>query len=822
MSSTTRVSLFVALIALFSPALYGQQKIDSGRGVNWPTNCAAGQAYSPADNVCVTPGSTTNPIGAVYQTNFFSGATFSQRLSACVSGLNPVFGGTCDGRQEPSETLTSTITISTPNAHVILPCSTITTPDSIVVPAGIRNVVVEGCSFQGGSTASGTEGGTVWIYTGSGDAISVGDPTFAANTQGFWMSNINLNTASAGTSAVGVHFYRAQEIRLDNIYANGNNLAGQVALLLDGTNNYSGGTVIDFYANGFGVGVQGQGGANGGDGLNAATFVKLHVVCPSGVSGTIGINILSGDASTFSGGDVEQCATMLHLGTFAVNNGFFGVRNENSGTQYIADAKSGNNTIESGTQIFNNGASTNITDNGNTNSFRSANTWAFNPTKGQTTHEAVDLTLTDHRIEGIGLGNDRGHEVELGTDLQQYTGVFRWTEGYTDAAGSGTQAWVIHDGINNVDRFNATQFGTATANTVVALMDYSGGCYNTSTPPTLIFTGGGGTGAAATANMIPSTSLSCNSGSGYTIGTFTITNAGSGYTSNPTLTTNTPGNEITPPHVMVAEVFTSGGTNNQTVVNSAGTGAVVINGSANAGSGGVVIGSGNANSGDEAMTIDNNGQMNRFAAVGSPTSIVDEDWIGGVDYWNRESETTGWILRCVACTTPTNMLSLFLNGGINLNSAAGTTDSVTINNSAASGTGGFTVYEGGSNSNVVAGGISGTGNFVNAGDANIGNSVDGTGSLTLGNHLNQSGTNDFAGSCSVTTSVSSTQSCGVGLQHSYASTPVCTATLYGTTPPTYAPNFIVGYATGTATVYTASTVGVETLTFSVMCVGNPN
>lgn len=765
-------------------------------------------------NSFITTGAISgSQLGAIYQVDHFSGATFAEQLTACMNALPAGFGGTCDARNIQSQTLDAAITVNVPNVHVYLPCSTITTAFSFKVAAGIRNSNIEGCTYQGGSTASGTAGGTVWVYTGSGDAFAIGDTTFAANTPGYWLHNINLNTAGASSGAVGIHFYRTQELRIDNVYANGDNLNDQTALIMDGTNNYSGGTVIDFYANGFGIGIQGQGSANGGDGMNAATFVKVHIVCPTGQSGTIGINILSGDGNTFSGGDVEQCATMLHLAQFAVYNTFFGVRNESSGNQYTADAHSNNNMIESGTLISNNGQNTAIVDNGTNNSFRSGNTYAFNPTKGQTTHEAVDSTLTDHRIFGIGLGNERGHEVEVGTDLELYTGTYRWTEGFTDGAGTGSQAWVIHDGLANVDRFNAFQYGSTASGTVVAVMDYSGGCYNTSTAPTLVFSGGGGSGAAATANMVASTSLSCNSGSGYTIGTFTITNQGSGYTSNPTLATNAPANEITPPHVLTAEVFTVGGTLNQTSVNSTGTGQVVINGSANAGTGGLIVGSGSANAGAAAATIDDNGQMDRFAAVGSPTTINDEYWIGGVDQWIDERGTGSYALRCQVCTTPTNMLSLFVNGSINLNSAAGTTTGVTINNSSTSGTGGFTVYEGGSNSNVVAMSVSGVGAVATAGNVSVGNGVSGTGNLVVGSHLNQAATADFAGSCTMTTT-----SCGVGFFHSWSSTPACVATPQGTTP-VIGLSWTVGYSGGTATVY-ASTA--NTLTWNVICVGNPN
>jgi hypothetical protein len=63
-------------------------------------------------------------------------------------------------------------------------------------------------------------------------------------------------------------------------------------------------------------------------------------------------------------------------------------------------------------------------------------------------------------------------------------------------------------------------------------------------------------------------------------------------------------------------------TNNQTVINSAGTGAVVLNGSNNSGTGGVVIGSGGA-SGTTVATISNagNAQFNGTLQVGGASTL---------------------------------------------------------------------------------------------------------------------------------------------------------------------------------------------------------
>jgi hypothetical protein len=64
-------------------------------------------------------------------------------------------------------------------------------------------------------------------------------------------------------------------------------------------------------------------------------------------------------------------------------------------------------------------------------------------------------------------------------------------------------------------------------------------------------------------------------------------------------------------------------TNNQTVINAAGTGAVVLNGSTNAGTGGVVIGSGGASE-TTVATISNagNAQLNGTLQVGGTSTLA--------------------------------------------------------------------------------------------------------------------------------------------------------------------------------------------------------
>ena len=220
--------------------------------------------------------------------------------------------------------------------------------------------------------ASGSQGGTVFLYSGAGSMIQVGDPTYAADTLGFHLDNVVINTTSATNStAQALTAYRTQEMDLQSLYLLGN--SNQTGMTLDGTGNYTGGTFYDNAVNGFQTAVNAIGHqvANSAttDWLNASTFVRLHIDCPTSsgnpINGTSGINLQQGDGNTFTGGDVEGCDTALHLGPNAQNNTIIGLRNENSNNQIVADSGSSyNNWITGGTMFTGK-----LTDNGTRNSF---------------------------------------------------------------------------------------------------------------------------------------------------------------------------------------------------------------------------------------------------------------------------------------------------------------------------------------------------------------------------------------------------------------------------------------------------------------------
>ena len=283
--------------------------------------------------------------------------------------------------------------------------------NQIVISAGSRNVSLRGCALRGGSSASGSQGGTAFLYSGAGAMVQVGDPAYALDTAGFHMDNVVINTtASMSAAAKGLIAYRTQELNLEGMYFLGN--PNQTGMTLDGTGNYTGGSFYGDQFSGFQTAINaiGHQAANAAttDWLNASTFVRMHIDCPtsagSPVAGTIGINLQQGDGNTFTGGDVEGCGTALHLGANAQNNTIVGLRNENSTNQVVADAGSSYNNWMTGGTMF----TGQLTDNGTRNSFLDTFHRSFNGLNGDWYGSQKDATVTNHYRLGIGKGNERG------------------------------------------------------------------------------------------------------------------------------------------------------------------------------------------------------------------------------------------------------------------------------------------------------------------------------------------------------------------------------------------------------------------------------
>ena len=496
----------------------------------------------PITGAALTGPLTSVKLGAAFQVDQFPGADFGAKLQACVGTVDAAFGGTCDARNFSGNlSMASDLTISTANVSILLPCATIATSKQVIVSPGTRNVALRGCALRGASSASGSQGGTVFLYSGVNAMLQVGDPTYSTDTPGFHLDNVVINTtASSSATAQAIAAYRTQEMDLQSLYFLGN--ANQTGMTLDGTGNYTGGTFYDNAFTGFQTAVNAVGHQTSNpattDWLNASTFVRLHINCPTSngnpISGTYGINLQQGDGNTFTGGDVEGCGTAFHFGANAQNNTIVGLRNENSTHQVVADSGSSyNNWITGGTMFTGK-----LTDNGTRNSFLDTFHRSFNGMTGDWYGSQQDATLTNHYRLGIGAGNERGLLSRYQTD-----DGYRWTIGLSDAT-EGEQFYQILDELNGVYRVSIGQYNSDQTST-----------------------------------------------------------------------------------------------NNQTVVNAAGTGAVVLNGSDNSGTGGVVFGSGGPSE-TTVATINNagNAQFNGTLQVGGTsqsagTMTVRNNADAEVDYY---------------------------------------------------------------------------------------------------------------------------------------------------------------------------------------------
>ncbi|MGA2674486.1 MAG: hypothetical protein ABSE99_14800 [Terracidiphilus sp.] len=576
-----------------------------------------------------------NPPGSVYPVDQFPGADFGAKLQACLNALSAENGGSCDARNFTGTlSMASNLTVSTANATVLLPCATIATANQVIVTAGTRNVALRGCALRGASTASGSQGGTVFLYSGAGAMVQVGDPSYAADTNGFHLDNAVINTTpSTSATAQGFAAYRTQELDLESLYFLGN--ANQTGMTLDGTGNYTGGSFLDNQFDGFLTAVNAIGhqisNAATTDWMNASTFVRLHIDCPttsSGgqIAGTYGINLQQGDGNTFTGGDVEGCSTALHLGPNAQNNTIVGLRNENSGNQVVADAGSAyNNWITGGTMFTNQ-----LTDNGTRNSFLDTFHRSFNGLRGDWYGSQQDATITNHYRIGIGLGNERGLLNRYQTDYG-----YRWTMGLSDAT-AGEQFYQILDELNNVYRISIGQYNNGQSST-----------------------------------------------------------------------------------------------NNQTVINAAGTGAIVLNGSNNSGTGGVVFGSGgpsettvatinNAGSAQFLGTLEVSGastfsssttvknqadaEIDQFLWAGLTTSqkesFIYKDWNGNSQWYMVKDASNNWALNSATGGLDSFKAYQSTNSGDTYIDASNASGVVRINYETGSGAG-FNIY-GGNSSTLYA------------------------------------------------------------------------------------------------------------------------
>lgn len=572
------------------------------------------------------PGPSASGVGVI-DISGLTGTTWDGKLNSCLTMIGGE-GGICDGRAfTTDQVLSGPITIGKSNTVVRLPCVTINDAYPVYVQAGIRNVSIQGCSYQGGSNSNG--GGTQWVFLGmSGPAFQVGDPTYAADTKGFHMENLRIDTSSATGAAVAFRAYRTQEIDLRSVYFTGPQNLNQIGIFLDGTGNYTGGTFDSIALTGYGEALHmtgHQSGSVSGDYANASTFLRLHIDCPTSggnpISGSYGINLDKADGNTWVGGDVEGCDTMFHLGTGAVNNTVVGLRNENSNMQYVADGGSSFNSVITGGTFFTN----RISDAGSRNSFSDAFHRTQNGVNGDWYASQIDATVVNHLRLGTGTGNVRGLQWESQVDQGTASSVYNWLWGLTDGT-SGQQQWVYQDLINSTQRLILAQNNTAGGNNQTALNAAGTGnvcfqCSNNSGTGGVAFGSGGAS---------PSTVATIDGNGNETLYGYKRFFAGGAEawrfncasSSSCAVDSWTSGSPV---HHL--RLYNGSGTE----IDSEGTAAVTVNNTATSGTGGFIVYQGGANYNTQAFSVGSGGYTKVSNLAGTGHRCVYADNAGGLN-----------------------------------------------------------------------------------------------------------------------------------------------------------------------------------------------
>lgn len=396
--------------------------------------------------------------------NCGSGYDLEAPLAAALADISTSTGGVIDMRMCTNHgEFDADLTINQSNVTILLPCDTVITTHTIQIYRYVRNIRITGCGYQGGSPTTFNFGGTVWDYRGSTYPFAAGDTNGVYNTVGVEISNMLIITGNAGNGARAIELDDVQEARLENLYLSGSGDYNQSGIVLNGIGNYTGGLFQNIHIDSYGTAIFGTG--SGDAGLNASTFNKIHINCPSivsrGSSATAGFQFNNADGNAVTGGDIENCTWAVYLGSYATANSFIGVRTEGSTYQIMAVSGSNYNLWHAGGTLY----TGKVFDEGTHNSFIDVFHRASNNLNGDLWRSQADTTITNHIYTGIGLGTVRGRQDEWITDTPGTANSYQnaWLWGPGDGS-TGLQTWVLEDMINSVNRLSIGEYTTAGGN----------------------------------------------------------------------------------------------------------------------------------------------------------------------------------------------------------------------------------------------------------------------------------------------------------------------------------------------------------------------
>ena len=280
------------------------------------TNISAYALYPTLQVACPTSGDLGAPI------------------NAALAALPAATGGTVDARRcSAATTITSPITFTLPHTALLLPCSTLTTAQTISITASAHNSLIAGCAYSAGSPVSGSSAGSLISYTGSTAALIAGDPTHTNYTNGLLLQSFGVDLTNAGSAATAIQLYAVERYKLDSLYISGNNTATQTGIYIDGTGWYSSGLAEAVTMQDIGTGYTLTGHLLGGtrnDYVNFSTFISNQIWCADNsgtpIAGTTGIVDNQSYGNIWIGGGLFRCSTpnnSIPSATPAIGLGFY-------------------------------------------------------------------------------------------------------------------------------------------------------------------------------------------------------------------------------------------------------------------------------------------------------------------------------------------------------------------------------------------------------------------------------------------------------------------------------------------------------------------
>lgn len=342
-------------------------------------------------------------------------------LAAAYADL-PSTGGVVMVPPNYSETLAASITCSKAYSGFIFcgPATINAGAFQFIVTAGVHGCFI-GSWVPFGSSVISDPSGVEWKYTGTGNAFLVGGS--GSDTRGLRINDIAIYLNNAGSAAVGLDVVRTLYGRIDNLKIIGSGGAvTQQGIILDGTGNYTGLTIVEPIITGVLKGIQLTGsGVNAG---NANKIIGGQIGSPAtGTSIGIDFQATSGGNSVI-GTDVENHAIGYNIAGSSQGN-YLEVRSESCTSGCTLGASTTQNEVhlinttdpftDSGTNnlIFTSGGTMHGATLQGVSSSNAVTLLNLQDVVGPLTGNAADQTIFTYTLPGKTMAAGKGIRVKV-------------------------------------------------------------------------------------------------------------------------------------------------------------------------------------------------------------------------------------------------------------------------------------------------------------------------------------------------------------------------------------------------------------------------